>query len=293
MDSHRIHLWSVYLIPLVVFTLTSCQTSALPATPTPMIASQTMPAPSQTVTTQTMLPPTSTPFPWVDFSVSSPLADISLTDLRTILSEPFLMPPPGEDGGHHGTDFAYYSRSTHETMIGLPIYSMLPGVVAATTEKKNPYGNLVIVETKLMNIPPEFLVSLPVPTHLSPYPYDSRLIYCSSLKHQQWQADPTSLYILYGHLLEPTSLIVGEVVTSGQLIGGVGNTGMSGNPHLHLEMRIGPGNSRFPSMGYYDTSATTDEMLAYCDWRVSGKYALLDPMKWIESWLTFSTSGGG
>jgi len=178
-------------------------------------------------------------------------------------------------------------------MIGLPIYSMLPGVVAATTEKKNPYGNLVIVETKLMNIPPEFLVSLPVPTHLSPYPYDSRLIYCSSLKHQQWQADPTSLYILYGHLLEPTSLIVGEVVTSGQLIGGVGNTGMSGNPHLHLEMRIGPGNSRFPSMGYYDTSATTDEMLAYCDWRVSGKYALLDPMKWIESWLTFSTSGGG
>ncbi len=293
MESHRLNIRVTVLLLLAVLTFTGCQPDPLPGPTLPETATQIPLAPSPSITSTTTLTPTPTPLPWAGFSVSSPLADISLTDLRSILSEPFLMPAPGEDGGHHGADFAYYSRGTHETMVGLPIYSMLSGIVAAVTDKKNPYGNLVIVESKLMSIPPGFLASVPVPTHLSPYPYDPRLIYCSSLLNQQWQADPVSIYILYGHLVEPTSLNVGDVVVSGQQIGGVGNTGMSGNPHLHLEMRIGPGDSKFSPMGYYDTSATPDEMLAYCDWRVSGRYVLLDPMVWIEAWLAFSTSGGG
>lgn len=178
-------------------------------------------------------------------------------------------------------------------MVGLPIYSMLPGIAAGVTEKKNPYGNLVIIETTFNRIPPDFLARLSIPDHLSPYPYDPRLIYCGPLKNQQWQADPASLYILYGHLVEPSTLKVGDPVSSGQQLGGVGNTGLSGNPHLHLEMRVGPADSRFLPMAYYDTSATPDENLTYCDWRVSGKYYLLDPMEWINTWLTFESAGGG
>jgi len=62
----------------------------------------------------------------------------------------------------------------------------------------------------------------------------------------------------------------------------VGDSGNALNPHLHLEMRIGPAGITFAGMSHYDNSATSEEMAAYCTWRVSGKFQLVDPLKFIE-----------
>jgi murein DD-endopeptidase MepM/ murein hydrolase activator NlpD len=52
----------------------------------------------------------------------------------------------------------------------------------------------------------------------------------------------SSVYSLYGHLGQPASVAVGATVSIGQQIGVMGDTGMAdGNPHLHLEMRLGHG----------------------------------------------------
>ena len=46
---------------------------------------------------------------------------------------------------------------------------------------------------------------------------------------------------VYMHLIAPPTLIVGQVVPTGQIIGQVGNTGSSNGCHLHFEMWSGPG----------------------------------------------------
>lgn len=42
----------------------------------------------------------------------------------------------------------------------------------------------------------------------------------------------------YMHMLQPTTLVVGERVAAGQVIGYVGTTGGSTGAHLHLEVRL-------------------------------------------------------
>jgi hypothetical protein len=54
-------------------------------------------------------------------------------------------------------------------------------------------------------------------------------------------------------------------------------------------MRWGPDGTEFASMNYYNTAATQQEMDNYCEWRISGKYVLLDPMIFFNSWLSLST----
>ncbi len=51
-----------------------------------------------------------------------------------------------------------------------------------------------------------------------------------------WQGQP--VYTLYAHLLE-VFVKVGDRVAAGDLIAGVGNSGDSTGPHLHLEVRVG------------------------------------------------------
>ena len=63
----------------------------------------------------------------------------------------------------------------------------------------------------------------------------------------------------------------------GELIGATGDTGNALNPHLHVEMRVGPAGANFESMAHYESRASDVEMASYCQWRVSGEFVLVDP----------------
>jgi murein DD-endopeptidase MepM/ murein hydrolase activator NlpD len=280
---------SIFFIAVLLLNACSVTTKqTIPPTGTPQPPTAT----TVPTTTDTPLPtdtptPTSTPDPSAGFMVSSPLQDIKLSELKEIVSNPFNAPSPGMDDGHHGVDLSYYSRGSHSQMLGIGIYSVFPGKVAATVTNRPPYGNMIIVETTFSAIPPQFLAVFKPPSVATPFPYNPRFIGCESLKDQSWSETPSSIYILYAHMKDPAGLKVGDPVKSGDLLGQVGNTGESGNPHLHLEMRLGPSGTEFASLSHYNTAATDEERLNYCTWRISGKYILLNPMDVIENWLNF------
>ena len=92
------------------------------------------------------------------------------------------------------------------------------------------------------------------------------------------EATHRSLYYLYAHLNKLPVLKVGDAVTCGQVVGEVGTSGNSVNPHLHLETRLGPAGVTFSGLGYYDTRITEEERANYCIWRVSGWFQMFDPM---------------
>jgi len=71
---------------------------------------------------------------------------------------------------------------------------------------------------------------------------------------------------------------LGDAVACGQPLGTIGQSGNALNPHLHIEVRVGPAGARPGSLAHYTDSATLDEMAAYCAWRVSGLFAMTNPM---------------
>ncbi len=215
------------------------------------------------------------------FIVSSPLQGIALSELGEIVSNPFQAPRPGFDDGHHGTDFAYYSRGSRGSILGSAVRSVLAGRVSGVTLDRPPYGNMILVETPFEDISVDFITDLDLPPEATPDPGNIRLT-CPPQA-----APPTSpeqsLYLLYAHLKDAPLLKIGDPVTSGQTIGVVGSTGASGNPHLHLEVRAGPAGTAFTGMSHYNTAATTEEMGNYCFWRVSGIFRMIDPMELLST----------
>jgi len=204
-----------------------------------------------------LLTATNSPVPEPKFC--SPLQDHSLQDLIEIVTQPFNPPPIGKDTGHHGVDFAYYRRGERTSIAGVLIQSILLGKAAAVLENRIPYGNMVIIESQYEDLPEQIAEELGV-------------------------TKDTSLYVLYGHMADTPFLKIGDKAFCGQVLGEVGNTpkGWSSDPHLHLEARIGPPRILFEGMHYYDTRAKPDEMANYERWRMSGEFALVDPLLLLE-----------
>lgn len=187
-------------------------------------------------------------------TICSPLLLHPLNELPGIISAPYKPPPKGhEEERHHGVDFGYWHFEDRDSMLGEKVQSILPGKVAASIDDKYPYGNMVIVETTIGDLPEDLLALLP-------------------------DAQGKSVYVLYSHLNHPPSVNLGERVESCQLLGEVGKSGNTDIPHLHLETRIGPPNTVIKSMLFYDTRATLEEMDAYTRWRTSGEFSHFDPM---------------
>ncbi len=217
--------------------------------------------------------------------VSSPLQGFTISDLPELISQEFKLPPPGEDSGHHGVDFAFWNRD-NKSILGDPIQAVFAGKVSmADSKEKPPYGYTIMIETPLNTVPPEVIQAIKIPTQPLGTIINNKLN-CPDLSKDQWNTASKSLYTLYGHLISAPSNKQGDLIQSGQVIGFVGNSGYSSAPHLHLEMRIGPSGTTFSNMGHYDGNTTEEDRHNYCNWRISGVFQMFDPMDIFRSNLT-------
>jgi len=258
--------------PTIAFT----ETSQATLTATSMVTATLEPSatlmPSLTPTLQSTPGQTSGLIP-------SPLLGIAVEELSGITTQSFVMPPDGEDSGHHGVDFAFWRYKDYTTIEDIPILAVFPGkVVSAYNKIRQPYGYDVIIETRLADIPQEIQDAIKLPeVSATPASLSNRLT-CPAGFADWWDYDSQSLYVLYAHMADVPSVQLGQTVQVGDTLGLVGNTGASTNPHLHLEMRIGPSDAVFASMGHYDVNTTEQERHNYCQWRISGEFQLFDPM---------------
>jgi len=260
-------------------------TPSLPPAPAATGEQQTpgIALPPATQTPQPTLAPTTSPTPPTPL-LCSPLEGISLDELiqPDVLKNGFQPPRPGMDDGHHGVDFAYWSRGERKTMLGLPVLSAMAGKVAGVILDRQPYGNAIIIETALDAIPPGILQQITLPTQ-APTVQPAASLYCPEMGEEPTVAPPSrSLYLLYAHLNQAPAVSIGQQVACGQAIGEVGTSGKSVNPHLHFETRIGPSGMVFTAMAHYENDATLEEMHNYCTWRVSGLFQMFDPLTLLE-----------
>jgi murein DD-endopeptidase MepM/ murein hydrolase activator NlpD len=204
------------------------------------------------VPTATIQPsPTSAPA----FTVCSPLEPHPLEILPEIISDPYRPPPENrKEERHHGVDFAHYRRGDLLSIEGVGVQSVLPGRVAASLVESYPYGNVVIIETTVQELP-------------------------TGLAMRLGMNGSDSLYVLYAHLQEPPLVSLGERVSACQAIGKVGKSGNAGGVHLHLETRLGPPGISLPGMRYYKIEATSEERDAYVRWRTGGEFRHFDPLE--------------
>ncbi len=164
------------------------------------------------------------------------------------------------------------------SLSGLPVLAILEGQVALVMSGRFPYGNAVLVETPLDSLPPAWLEMLDLPPAPAEPQVSNALTCPTPAAPPEWDSEARSLYLLYAHLLEPPAIETGDSVSCEQVIGAIGDSGNALNPHLHLEVRVGPSGARFSGMAHYDASAKPEEMTAYCQWRVSGSFLTIDPL---------------
>ncbi len=237
--------------------------------PTPLPTIQVTPSPTQIV-------PTPTP----GFQICTPLSGYELSELSDMIVNPYTAPPPGSDMPHEGIDLAVVLAQTGIAMEGNPVHALLPGTVAVSLQNRFPYGNALIIETPLEQLPPQSIEQLVLPAPIPTLPAHPSLTCPTTDSNidEAWQVDQRSLYLVYAHLKDPPSLQPGEAVACGDILGTIGATGNALNPHLHLEARVGPSGMQLASMAHYTGSATPEEMEAYCLWRVSGWFLLINPL---------------
>ncbi len=209
--------------------------------------------------------------------ICSPLENISIPDLPDHVNNPFNPPRLSVDDHHMGVDFAVQEFGM--ALSGRPVHSVLQGTVVMILDDRFPYGNAVMIETPIDTLSDELLRQLLLPTPsptIEPHP----ALNCPPISNAPvFDSDNRSIYILYAHLAEKPILQIDESVDCGEEVGMVGESGNALNPHLHLEVRTGPSWARLGSMSHYSTSASPEEMNAYCTWRVRERFQLLDPMQ--------------
>ncbi len=207
----------------------------------------------------------------------SPLAGYTLEQLAGQVSNPYNPPPPGSDDPHYGSDLAEFQPQDRVARSGMVVQAVLGGRVAGVIRDRFPYGNLVIIETRLEDLPAGLQARLNLP-ELPAEPRRPLALSCPEyVLPPDWRSAPRSLYLLYAHLLQPPALQPGDTVACGEPIGQIGDSGNALAPHLHLEVRVAPAGVNIPPMAHYDTSAQLEEMGAYCLWRVSGLFESIDP----------------
>ena len=240
----------------------------------------TTPLPTSTVTQGTIPPAVLSPTYTVTSvftEICSPLEHIPVHDLPAHVNNPFNPPRISVDDHHMGVDFAVQEFSM--AVPGTPVHSVLQGTIVLILDDRFPYGNAVLIETPINNLSEELseviLIPTPSPT-IEPHP----ALNCPPVSSNHiFDSDQRSLYVLYGHLAERPTLHLDDLVGCGEQIGIVGESGNALHPHLHLEVRAGPSGARLGSMSHYSTSASPEEMNAYCTWRVRERFQLLDPMQ--------------
>jgi murein DD-endopeptidase MepM/ murein hydrolase activator NlpD len=279
----RTNNWIIYLL-LWLILLTACA----PAVPAVEQAVANTPVPSPTWTaaptitpasTHTPVPPTAAPSTTPAPQLCSPLDAVALPDLTAMVSNPYHPPPPGSDDPHHGVDLAVLLPGSRAAVSGHPVAAAYPGRVAGVIRDRFPYGNAVIIETRLDSYPLEWWQAVEVPEVLPTLVPRSALTCPAAYEPTILELEVRSVYILYAHMQQLSDLNIGDPVACGQSLGTIGDSGNALNPHLHVETRTGPGGLQLESMAHYDSSASTAEMASYCLWRISRLFQLVDPMK--------------
>jgi murein DD-endopeptidase MepM/ murein hydrolase activator NlpD len=255
-------------------------TQATFVSPLPSATRESLPTPQETKTASSQ--PTrlvDTPTYPAAPQVCSPLDGIKVGDLTGHIVNPFDPPPPGSDDPHQGVDLADLFPRSSVARAGLGVQAVLAGRVASVIHDRFPYGNAILVETPLDGLPASWLADLQIPTPQPTLPPRSALTCPTPQVPVKWDLAQRSLYLLYAHMQQTPALQLGQAVSCGERLGAIGSSGNALDPHLHLEARVGPAGAIFASMAHYDTSASPAEMRAYCDWRVSGLFQLIDPMR--------------
>jgi murein DD-endopeptidase MepM/ murein hydrolase activator NlpD len=223
-------------------------------------------------------PPTATGMPMPQ--ICSPLEGYSLPQIPDTITNLFNLPAPGSDDPHQAVDLSDLAENSQVAIEGRSVKTILSGQVASVIHERFPYGNALLVETPLDEIPSAWSAYLELPDSVPEAAPHSVLICPQTEENNSWQDDgKRSLYLLYAHLQMQPTLQLDDRVECGQAIGAIGMSGNALNPHLHLEVRVGPAGARFTSMAHYDSSATPQEMKNYCDWRVSNLFQPVDPLK--------------
>lgn len=227
--------------------------------------------------TGTAIPVTDTPVSASAMPICSPLEGIPIGQLTAAITNPYDPPPSGSDDPHAGIDLSDLLPGTQVAISGGNIRAALSGSVASVIDDRFPFGNAVIIETPLTDLPAEIIAALDLPEPLTQAVRPAALTCPDQVT--RYDDARRSVYILYAHMEQPVPLKLGDAVACGDLLGSVGMSGNALNPHLHFETRAGPSAVQFSSISHYDTSATPDEMSAYCDWTVGGQFQVFDPMQ--------------
>ena len=280
------HSWEKWMFCLLL-TLVACKAPALGEITSPTIALPAATAsPVSTFFTPTSSPTAARPVPTRQLTptpglrLCSPFPGYNQADLVEAISNPFNPPPPGSDDPHQAVDLAVQQNGM--ALAGSPVQAVLGGQVAGVIEDRFPYGNALFVEIPLEEVPLVWQRQLQAPT-LAPTLEPSPVLTCPAITPlPDWDFERRSLYLLYAHLGEKPAYKADERIECGATIGSIGQSGNALNPHLHLEVRIGPAGARWKSMAHYETRATAEEMFNYCTWRVSGTFQLVDPMRLLS-----------